>query len=94
MPKRTPRPGHAKPGELKAKWAKMRYANPDLCYIWGENTTSADAHLLHGIFHLPRYRPGQGWDEKPDPPFLEELEARGYDITTLKFSIRKKGKAV
>jgi hypothetical protein len=27
------------------------------------------------------------------PSFIEQLEARGYDLTTLRFSIRKKAEA-
>ena len=77
MSKRAPRVGLAKPGELKAKWARMQHCEPDICYVWSEGVPSADARLLDAALHLPRYRPGQGWNEPPDPSFIKELESRG-----------------
>ena len=88
--KRAPRVGLAKPGELKAKWAKMQHSKPDICYVWGEGVPSADARLLDAMLTREHYRVGQDWEEKPEPSFIQELEMRGYDITTLKFSIQKK----
>lgn len=88
----------AKPGELKAQWGKLRHNNPDLCYVWGEGTHSADGHFLHHILCSDRL--AHDWDAPSDasrlsltkyePSFVKELESRGYDITTLRFSIQKK----
>jgi hypothetical protein len=92
---RTPR---AKPGELKAQWGKMPHDNPDLCYTWGgDGAERCDGHLLSNMLTEKRARLAIG-DERPkygppiiyDDSFLEELKKRGYDITTLRFSIQKK----
>lgn len=80
----------AKPGELKAQWGKAsRWDGPDLCYAWGGGgAAKADAHLMHGVFTMDRY--GFAGYEDREHSFLKELEARGYDITTFKFSIKRK----
>ncbi len=86
---RAPR---AKPGELKAQWGKLPHDRPDICYVWGDGISKADSHLLHNVLTGRRLRIGFIGEEQHviDPSFMEELETRGYDITTLKFSISKK----
>lgn len=79
-----------KPGELKVQWGKLPSESPGLCYVWGEGVPNADATLLHDVLSSPRYRPLQSLHEAPDPSFLKELEARGYDLSTLRFTIQKK----
>lgn len=67
----------AKPGELKAYYGVAdRGCSPDVCVAWG----AAGAHRADGRVLL----------EALSPEFFKELVARGYDITTLKFSIRQK----
>ena len=65
---------------LSARWDKflgdIRYFFPAKC----------DGHLLHGMLSMKRYTQHHVFD----PSFIEELEARGYDITTLRFSVEKK----
>jgi len=86
----------AKPGEVKIVYGKIdRYNNPDLCVVWGAGTdmkctgrlimNAIDQKTLHAKF------PGSGHEYRPS--LLEELEARGFDITTLRISISKKGAA-
>jgi hypothetical protein len=87
-----------KPGELRAQWGKLDGNDPDLCYFWGEGIRKCDSHLLHNVLATPRLE--HNWDAPPDssrlmltkygPSFLKELEERGYDLTTLKFYVRKK----
>lgn len=77
----------AKPGELKAQWGKLKYDRPDLCYVWGEGVPKCDASLLDYALTGKRHHP---MDDSWSPGLIEELEKRGYDITTLKFSIQKK----
>lgn len=77
----------AKPGELKAQWGKLKYDTPDLCYAWGDGCSKADSHLIHNVFSSGRFHPGSF---EQDKSLLEELEERGYDLTTMKFSIQKK----
>ncbi len=88
--KRYPVP-RCKPGELKVAWGKSRYEGPDIFYAHGGGGANrADGHLLHCMFS------GYGWEKgkygAEHSGFLEELEARGYDLTTLKFYIRQKEK--
>lgn len=91
----------AKDGELKAQWGKIdRHNNPDLCYAWGKGIGKCDAHLLHNV--LSSKRCATNWDAplgsprilwtKYEPSFLEELEDRGYDLTTLKVIVQKMDK--
>lgn len=87
----------AKPGELKAQWGKWPGDLPELCYVWGAGISKRDANLMHDMLCEKRARLAFGDDRlKLGPPiiydksFLQELEARGYDITTLRFSIQKK----
>lgn len=77
----------ARPGQLKAQWGKMPHESPDLCYAWGDGVSSADGRLLHNALSSKTYSPiDKTWDDS----FLEELDKRGYDITTLTFSVQKK----
>jgi hypothetical protein len=80
----------AKPGELKVQWGKLpNEFCPDLTFSWGKGCHKADVNLLY--YHLTgkRFWPGS---YEHDPGLVEELEKRGYDITTLKFTIQKKEK--
>ena len=55
---------------------------------------SPDGHLVHGIFgckRLSRDYAGPGAASFAfDPSFIDELEKRGYDLTTLRFEVRLK----
>jgi hypothetical protein len=80
---RSPRPTD---NQLRAQWGKLPHEDPDLLYVWGAGTHPADSRLLDYMLSGKRYRPlEKEWGNS----FLEELEERGYDITTLKFSIDK-----
>lgn len=82
----------AKPGELRAYYGKAdRWSGPDVCYAWGDGTSSADGRLLHCALSTERLTfdfPGTG--TVFEPSLIKELEARGYDITTLRFTIQKR----
>jgi hypothetical protein len=54
-------------------------------FMYAYPTSAADGHLLHYWFS-PRFWPS-GEERKS---LYQELEERGYDTTTLKFSIKKK----
>lgn len=81
----------AKPGELKMYWSKRER---DLMIDnGGGGACRADAHLLHSAICSERYGPGMGvplGHYVVDKSLADELKARGYDLSTLKFSIRKK----
>jgi hypothetical protein len=82
----------AKKDELKCQWGKL-HGREEMIYSWGalsgltDRDGGNDAAFLHVIFNVKRFDSGT---ENPLPSFVEELEARGYDITTFKFSIQKK----
>lgn len=70
----------AKPGQLKAYYGELPNDSPDVLYSWGEGTLKADARLIYAMFSGFQFEGG----------YLKELEARGYDLSTIEFSIRKK----
>lgn len=54
--------------------------------------TKSDGHLLCGTFCYGHYRPNTGNDGPTfvmSTSFADEMRARGYDITTLRFEIAK-----
>lgn len=91
----------AQPGQLKAQWGQPAHESPQLCYAWGPGVLRGDGNLLHCMLSGKRARLAMGEERIQnggfpviyEPSFLEELESRGYDLTTLKFSIRKKERA-
>ena len=81
-----------KDGELRVYWGRPdRHDYPDVVLAWqGDRGMRADTALLHSYLCSQRPNP----HKKPifsvmEPSLVEELTARGYDITTLKFSIHK-----
>ena len=68
----------SKPGELKCYWSKKEN---DLLFSWGEGVQKYDGSWLNSWY---------GYHRGFDDTFLKELESRGYDLTTLKFSVKKK----
>lgn len=77
----------AKPGQLKAQWGKSPDdSSPDICYAAGEGVPNCDTHLLHNFLH---HQPYSQLTHEFFDSFIDELKKRGYDITTLKFSVEK-----
>jgi hypothetical protein len=82
-----------KNGELRIYWGCDPHdKTPDVMFAWqGDGTMKRDSYLLHymmaGKHPDPYVTPVFS---KMRPSLLEELDARGYDLTTLKFSIKKK----
>jgi hypothetical protein len=59
--------------------------------------TRASAHLLHVVLNTDRPRvdcSGDGRQIVWDPSLVKELDRRGYDVKTLRFSIMKKEKTL
>jgi hypothetical protein len=86
---RTPK---IKEGELKIYWGKLRYDSPDILYAWrGDHSMKRDSRMLSCYLGSQQVDPFAVplWS-KMNPSVFEELELRGYDLTTLKFSIMKK----
>lgn len=91
----------AKPGQLLVYYGKADGDGPDVCFAWGEGCNRRDGAMLHYHLSGKRQREVYGAEQvknggRPvvfDPSFLEELDARGYDLTTIKFSVQKKEKS-
>ena len=79
----VPRP---KKGQLKIGYGKLKDHAPDIVVASGEGTTRADRSLLLYAITSKTHRP---LVNKWAPSLVDELIARGYDITTLKISIEK-----
>jgi hypothetical protein len=87
-----------KPGVLRMFYGRVDGDRPDVCYQWGgAGANKCDSHLLHNVIGSKRLELVYGEErEKTGSPYrwgpslIEELEARGYDISTLKFSIEQK----
>ena len=75
---RTPK---AKPGQLLACWGRPGSGqDPDLVYAWGgKGADKSDSRVVMSALEELKTSSGLG--------LRAELESRGYDITTLKFSI-------
>ena len=71
-------------GKLDGDW--------DFIAANGPGTSSADRNLLFYVFTCCRYRQDwhKGGEWVQEPSIIEELEKRGYDTKTIKFSVEKK----
>lgn len=81
-----------KNGELRVYWGKPEHCEPDIVLAWqGDSMMKQDTNMIYSFMCSkhpdPFFKPLFG---KMNPSMIEELDARGYDITTLKFSIMKK----
>ena len=86
-------------GELHIYWGKADDQDKkDIVYHNGNGTSHCDSQLLYSLigckrkstnYDAPLNSPRYLWTTEEDS-LLEELEKRGYDLTTLRFSIRKK----
>ena len=89
MPKRY-RVRPYQPGTLRAYWG---ISEPSEDPVLIANGIKQDAGtLLHCWNRRELYPPLTALVMKTDsaPSFMQELEARGYDLTTIRFSIKKK----
>lgn len=74
----------AKPGELIAYYGYDRDGNgPDLCVAWGgQGAERADSRCLCAALATEVY---------DQIPFFKILKDRGYDMATMKFTVRHSG---
>ena len=87
-----------RPGEIKVYYGKLQHDDPDVVYSWGQGVPSPDVSLVNMVLSGNRVTPLYGAERDKhsgapytfDKSFIDELIERGYDITTLKFSIQKK----
>lgn len=80
-----------KDGELRVYWGKLPHNDPDVCLAWqGNGNMRQDTALLHKVLCARRPNPHvHPIFSEMEPSLIEELKLRGYDITTLRFSIQK-----
>jgi hypothetical protein len=78
----------AKPGEFKISWGRVeRVAAPSLIYSHGgEGASRPDGHMMSYIFEGEKNEYGR--------TLAQDLVYRGYDISTLKFSIKQQASAI
>lgn len=86
---RTPRP---KEGQIKVAWGYTADDGEAIYYCRGKGVPKVDGAMVHDMLASKRAHPVPGalFGVEWEPSFLEELEARGYDVKTLKISIEKK----
>lgn len=87
---RTPK---LKDGELRVYWGREPHdQTPEVMFAWqGDRMMKRDTNLLHHHFASKQPDPfAKPTFSKMNPSLIEELQQRGYDLTTLKFSIMKK----
>lgn len=80
-------------GELRAYWGRAdKHDAPDVVLAWqGDRMMKRDTNMLHYYMCSKRVDPlAKPLYSSMQPSMIEELEARGYDITTIEFRIRKK----
>jgi hypothetical protein len=86
-------------GELHVYWGRLdRHNSEDIIYHNGPGTHQGDRGLLHSVMGCPNQH--LNWDAPNDasrlnwvtyePSLWDELDKRGYDLSTLRFYIRKK----
>lgn len=82
-----------KDGELRIYWGREPHdRTPDVMFAWqGDRSMKHDTNLLHYMMACKHPDPQVSpIFSKMKPSLFEELDARGYDLTTLTFSIMKK----
>jgi hypothetical protein len=67
------RPPRKKPNTIQVNWSKLPHSSPDYVVAWGEGCFSYDARLAMAAISS----------------LGDELKERGYDITTIRFSIQR-----
>ena len=72
-------------GQIKFQRGRLD-GDVDMCMYYGDNTPKPDRNLVMNTFCFNDY---DFINKKPKRSFIKELELRGYDLDTLKFSIKK-----
>jgi hypothetical protein len=71
----------ARPGELRVTYGRLEGDAPDVVFARGEGVGKPDGHLMCWYFT-------RATDDLL--PLAQELERRGYDLSTMVFSIMKR----
>ena len=92
MAKRTRVPD-PKPDTLIATWGRCdSFAAPSIVYVYPDRDGKCDSRVLCDALEGKRHSPDPDryGAFKLTPSLAEELDARGWDLTTLRFSIKRK----
>lgn len=93
MPPKRLRIPKLRPGELRVYWGREPHdTTPDVMFAYnGDRMMKRDTNLLHAFMSSPRVNPlvRPLWSQM-EKGLLQQLQDRGYDLSTLKFSILKK----
>ena len=73
-------------GQIKMQRGKLPHEDPDMYIFYGDDTPRCDRALVINTFCFGVYDVAKN---KLNPSFIEELELRGYDLETLRFSIER-----
>lgn len=87
---RTPK---LKPGELRVYWGHEPHdTTREVMFAYsGDRLMKRDTNLLHAFMASPRVNPlARPLWSSMEKGLLQQLQERGYDLSTLKFSICKK----
>ena len=82
-----------KPGELIARWGRADWHSaPSIVYAYPDRDGKSDSRVLSEAIEGPRYFPSfePYGSLKKEPSLAEDLASRGYDLPTLRISIRKR----
>ena len=73
-------------------WGREQHGNPEVMLAYqGDRTMRQDLNLLFAVVFTQQPDPNvTPLFSKMRPSLIEELKSRGYDLSTLKFSIMKK----
>ena len=72
-----------KVGTIDVRWGRTDpFSSHSLCYTYGNRDGKSDSRIVMRALEDPL--------ASSELSLAEELEARGYDLTTLRFSISKK----
>lgn len=84
-------PSPPKEGELSIKYGRVHgQDDPDLVFSAGAGCLKTDIGKIHNLLNRPLWEQFTIHNDEPPPSILDELDKLGYDITTLKFSIKLK----
>lgn len=72
-------------GQIKMQRGNVDGA-PDMCIFYGDNVPRCDRALVMNYLCSTRLN----WRQEVEPSLIDELERRGYDLETLRFSIERK----
>jgi len=89
---RTPQP---KPDTLIAVWGRCdRHAPASIVYVYPDRDGKVDSRVLCDAIESRQYSPDpeRYGAFKLSPSLTEELDARGWDLTTLRISIKRKAR--